>query len=306
MPRAVGDLPPPDPELHQTGSEGRDGQRGASELRLLEHYGMRPSSDILDIGCGIGRLAYACATYLDDDATYTGLDIAPTAIDWLNTHYAPRLRGFRFDLIDVHSPRYRPGGARGPEHVRFPYDDDRFDVVCAFEVFMHLSLDGVRNYLHEMARVLRPDGLAVVTLVAVHPGEDPPNQGRGQPYVQLDEGVYTRFPRRENMSMAYDVTLVRSALRVAGLDEVDLLKGSIHIPIDQRPGVEQGRRIRRRRLVGEILAARGLDGADLARNRAHCKPDPEVDGLPRADANSLSHPCDVFAAHKRVAGGGSA
>src|SRR4051794_36700647 len=101
------DLPPPDPDLHETGAH-IDGQRGEMELRLLEHFGMRPSSDILDVGCGIGRLAYECAPYLDDDATYTGLDIEPTVIDWLNANYAPRLPGFRFDLLEVFSGKYRP------------------------------------------------------------------------------------------------------------------------------------------------------------------------------------------------------
>src|SRR6187402_3160064 len=132
MRSAQADLPRPDPSLHKTGSEGLDGNRGLRELRLLEHFGMQPSSDILDIGCGIGRLTYECASYLDEDATYTGLDIAPVVIDWLNAQYAPRLPGFRFDLLDVHSERYAPTGAVAPDAVRLPYDDASFDVVCAF------------------------------------------------------------------------------------------------------------------------------------------------------------------------------
>ena len=258
---APGELPPPDPTLHQTGSEGRDGNRGLRELRLLEHFGMRPSSDILDVGCGIGRLAYECASYLDDDATYTGLDIAPVAIDWLNANYAPRLPGFRFDLLDVQNERYRPEGTVGPDEVRFPYDDDSFDVVCAFEVFMHVSLEGVRNYLREIARVLRPDGLAVVTLVAIYPGERLERRHQGpREYVQIADGVHTLFPNREAMSMAYDVGLFRSLLAEAGLDEVELVKGRVHIPRDRRP-----------------IAKPGID-------------------LP-----PISHPCDLFATRKPAA-----
>lgn len=232
-------LPQPDPTLHKTGSEGLDGNRGQNELRLLEHFGMRPSSDVLDIGCGIGRLAYECAGYLDDDATYTGFDIAPQAIEWLNEHYAPHLPGFRFDLLDVHNERYRPEGDLGPDRVRFPYDDDSFDVACAFEVFMHLPLEGVGNYLREISRVLRPGGLAVVTLVVVHPGEEPPSFFR-RPYRKVKKGVYSRSPRRPNVSMAYDIGLVRPLLQKAGLDEVGLIKGRIHIPWEVRPGVVEG------------------------------------------------------------------
>src|SRR4051794_7259058 len=205
MARAREDLPRPDTRLHQTGDDV-GGQRGIKELRLLEFFGMQPSFDILDIGCGIGRLAYECAAYLDDDATYTGVDIAPTVIDWLNTHYAPRLANFRFDLLDVHSERYRPEGDVSPDDIQLPYADASFDMVCAFEVFMHLPLAGVRNYLREIARVLRPERVAVVTMVVIYPLESMrerilpriggPEAHRGRPYVRVDDGVYTRYPER--------------------------------------------------------------------------------------------------------------
>jgi SAM-dependent methyltransferase len=195
---------------------------------------MRPSSHVLDVGCGIGRLTYECASYLDDEATYTGLDIEPTVIDWLNTNYAPRLPGFRFDHLDVHNESYRPTGAVGAEHVRFPYENERFDVVCAFEVFMHVSLEAIRNYVHEMARVLRPGGLAVVTFVAAYPDEP---VSFDADYVEVGTGIYTTRPDRVSSEMAYDVDLVRSALTDAGLDEVGSVKGRIHTPRDRRPGV---------------------------------------------------------------------
>ena len=234
-----GELPPPDRTLHKTGKDIRLGgmARGLRELRLLEHFGMRPSSDLLDVGCGIGRLAYECAWFLDDDASYVGLDIAPTVIDWLNTNYAPRLPGFRFDFLDVYNESYRPTGAVGPEHVRFPYEDEQFDVVCAFEVFMHISLEGIRNYLREMVRVLRSGGLAVVTFVAVYPDEPVSFDAE---YVEVRRGIYTTRPDGTSSDMAYDIDLVRSAVTDVGLDEVGSVKGRTHTPIDRRPGVAPG------------------------------------------------------------------
>jgi SAM-dependent methyltransferase len=269
MRRALEDLPPPDPTLHPTGDEGVGGTRGRNELRLLEHFGLCPSSHVLDVGCGIGRLAYECASYLDTDATYTGLDIAPPVIDWLNTHYAPRLPGFRFDLLDVYNERYRPDGDVSPEQIRFPYENDRFTVACAFEVFMHVSLDGVRHYLREIARVLRPGGVAVVTLVVIYPNEQNrrpllpriagPVAQRGRAYECVGDGEYSRFPERTSTSMAYDVGLIRSAIASAGLDDVELIKGFMHTPL-RRPGLN-----------------------------------------PAIEPPPVSHPCDVFAAHKRAA-----
>jgi SAM-dependent methyltransferase len=234
-----GELPPPEQTLHNTGRESfrNEAPRGVRELQLLEHFGMRPTSHVLDVGCGIGRLAYECASYLDDDATYAGLDISPAVIAWLNDNYAPRLPGFRFDLLDVHNESYRIRGSMGPEHVRFPYEDERFDVACAFEVFMHVSLDGIRNYLSEMARVLRPGGLALVTLVAVYSDEP---VCAGAEYVQVGQGIYTLHPERSSTDMAYDIDLVRSALTEAALDEVGLVRGRMHTPPDRRPGLAPG------------------------------------------------------------------
>jgi SAM-dependent methyltransferase len=287
MPSARSEIPRPDPGLHSTGSEGPDGNRGKDELELLEHFGMRPSSDILDVGCGIGRLAYECASYLDADATYTGLDIEPVVIEWLNVNYASRLPGFRFDLLDVYGGYYRPPirsrlwrgrrrlsprpatrraaraitarsaapSAVAAEHARFPYDDDCFDVVCAFEVFMHMSQAGVQNYLHEIARVLRPGGLAVVTLVAVHPGEDD-LRFEGRPIVRIADDVYSRNPSLADRSMAYGVGLFRSMLHAAGLDEIDMIKGRIHIPKDSRPGIAPGIEIPPLSHACDLFAAR--------------------------------------------------
>ena len=236
---ARGELPPLDRTLHKTGKDSRRHEvpRGLRELQLLEHFGLQPSSHILDVGCGIGRLAYECAWYLDDGATYVGLDISSTVIDWLNTNYAPRLPGFRFDFLDVYNESYRPTGCVGPERVRLPYEDEQFDVVCAFEVFMHVSLEGVRNYLHEMARVLRSGGLAVVTFVGVYPDEPVSFDAE---YVQVGEGIYSTRSDRVSSDMAYDVDLVRSAMTDAGFDEVGAIKGRTHIPLERRPGLAPG------------------------------------------------------------------
>jgi len=236
---ARGELPLPDPSLHNVGNDETGGTRGRDQLRLLEHYGLTPSSDLLEIGCGLGRLAYECASYLDDDATYTGFDIAPVAIEWLEANYAPRLPGFRFDLLDVYNERYRPNLSTGPEQVRFPYDDASFDVVCAFEVFMHVALDGVRNYLQELTRVLRPGGTAVVSFMAIYPEEEEPRYG-GRPFVRVAEGVYTRFPNRRSTSMGFDVDLIRRVIAETGLEEVDALKGRWHTPFIEVVPISHG------------------------------------------------------------------
>ena len=217
-----------DSSVHTVGGDDA-GQRYIKQLALLQHYGLQPSSKILEIGCGIGGLAYELAGLLSDAGSYTGFDVAANAIAWLNLHYAPRLPNFRFDLFDVANPRFSPGGGVQAHEIRFPYRDDEYDIVCAFEVFMHLPLEGIRNYIREIARVLKPNGKAVLTFNAIWERENEPVLF-GRPFVDIGGGLHTRFPERDGLSMAYKAALLRDLFRSAGLAPVDEIEGLWHSP----------------------------------------------------------------------------
>ena len=234
-----GPVPAPDVTLHTVGRED-GGQRGTKQRELLEHFGLRPSSSVLEIGCGVGRLAYELSDFFDDEGRYTGFDISEVAIAWLNEHYAPVLPNFRFDFVDVANPRFNPAGEQLPDDVRFPYPDAGFDLVVAFEVFMHMERSGVGVYLAEIARVLRPFGRAVVTFMAVY---DDANPGRhvGRDFVALGDGVYTRLPDRSGWSLGYHDALIRQMVEDAGLRVDDTIEGSWHHPLEPAgPGLQHG------------------------------------------------------------------
>lgn len=234
--REIEALPRPDPSIHWVGLED-EGNRGTKQQRLLEHFGLQPSSDLLEIGCGVGRLAYELAGYLDG-GSYAGFDIGTEAILWLNEHYAPHLKNFRFDLFDVANARYRPAGSVAAHELRFPYDDDAFDLVCAFEIFMHMQLPEVVNYLIEVARVLRPTGTAVLTFMAINERDAAPRFS-GRDFVPIADGVYTRFPERSGFSLAYDDALIRRILEDAGLSVIEEIEGRWHRPLQPAgPGPE--------------------------------------------------------------------
>jgi SAM-dependent methyltransferase len=230
---ARGDLPVADPKIHCVGYKEDD--RWLKQLRLLERFGLRPDASVLEIGCGLGGLAYELASYLDVGARYRGFDVAPDAIAWLQAHYAPVLPDFRFDLIDVQNPRYRSDGTTAPEEVRFHYPDASFDFVCAFEVFMHMELDGVRNYVAEIARVLRPGGNAAMSFQAIWEFEDEPKPIGEPRFVHIGGGVHTKLPEERGMSMGYRVDLIRGLFASSGLEIVEEVEGRWHRPFTPRP-----------------------------------------------------------------------
>jgi SAM-dependent methyltransferase len=232
-------LPPPDPGLHTTGKED-GGQRGGKQRGLLEHFGLEPASDLLEVGCGIGRLAYELADFVVPPGSYTGFDISETAIDWLNQNYAPLLPNFTFDFLDVQNPRFHPDGAVTSTEASFPYPDDSFDMVCAFEVFMHMEPEGVCSYLNEVARVLRPSGRAVVTFMMIL-NPDRPGRHAGRAFVPVGDGVYSRFPERSGWSMGYLDRVIREMVSGAALSVDEAIEGTWHYPWGRPdPGVEHG------------------------------------------------------------------
>ncbi len=239
----VENLPTPQDELNNVrpGCRGSGLGRRRNQIAMLERYGFQPTSQVLEIGCGVGWLAYDLASQLTDAGSYAGVDVSGPAIEWLDANYASRLPNFRFDLLDVKSKSYRPKGALKSEAIRFPHDDDRFDVVCSFNTLMYLDQAGIANYLRETNRVLRAGGVGLMTLKAVIGGDA---QARvGSSYKRPRDGVYKP---RDGFAMAYDDTLIRSMIDQAALDIHAFEIGTWHkessapastaISADQQPG----------------------------------------------------------------------
>lgn len=124
------------------------GAKVASKLK--DQAGVRPESDVLDVGCGTGRVAMYLTT-----GSYTGIDVVKSSIEWCQKAFRD-FPNFRFVHADLYSEFYNSGAVLKAEEYRFPFEDESFDVVWSSSLFTHMLLPGVDNYLKEMARVARP------------------------------------------------------------------------------------------------------------------------------------------------------
>ena len=113
-------------------------QVGRGLLSLLVANGLRRNSRVLDMGCGIGRVAIPMTEYLSSEGSYEGFDIVPSSIDWCRANIGERLPSFRFVLLDVANSRYNTQGSFTAENVQFPYREDDFDFAFAISLFTHL------------------------------------------------------------------------------------------------------------------------------------------------------------------------
>lgn len=130
---------------------------------FIELADLRSTDDVLDVGCGVGRMAYMLAHYLKPEARYEGFDIIDQLVDWAAAKITPSYPNFAFRKVDVYNKHYNPKGIYKASEFRFPYDDDSFDFLFLTSVFTHMFGPDLRHYLDEFRRVLRPGGRCLTT-----------------------------------------------------------------------------------------------------------------------------------------------
>jgi SAM-dependent methyltransferase len=158
-------LPVPPPELHNVG----DGDYRAIGAEFLGHFvrfgGLRPTDHVLDIGCGTGRMAMPMTQFLDPKVSrYEGFDVAAGGVAWCKKAISTRYPNFRFQHIDVFDELYNPKGKVPAGPIRLPFEDRSFDFVLMTSVVTHLTTAGVRAYVNEIGRLLRPSARCFLSL----------------------------------------------------------------------------------------------------------------------------------------------
>jgi 2-polyprenyl-3-methyl-5-hydroxy-6-metoxy-1,4-benzoquinol methylase len=155
-------LPPAPMRLMVAGTDDagwfvESGRRSVADLeralaaanRTLESF-----TDVLDFGCGCGRMS---RWLLERGVRVTGVDIEAPLIEWCRTH----LPEGTFE-VDPPLP---------PTH----FADHTFDLVVNHSVFTHLDEEYQDQWLAELARIARPNGLLVLSF-----------SGEG-PFAKLEE-----------------------------------------------------------------------------------------------------------------------
>ena len=152
---------------------------------------------MLDLGCGGGRHAFEAARR---GARVVALDTDRAELDRVTATFTAMTEAGEL-----------PGGAAGlavaGDATRIPFPDGAFDKVIAAEVLEHLPADQIA--MNEIARVLRPGGMAAVTVPSWLPERI--CWRLSDDYHNVEGGHIRIFTRRE-----LDTKLTRSGLTVTG------------------------------------------------------------------------------------------
>lgn len=96
-------------------------QLGDSFLQLFVNLGdLQPDHRVLDVGCGVGRMARALTNYLDQKGVYEGFDIVSEGIEWCKRNITTRYPNYHFILADIHNDRYYPQGRNYASEYVYP------------------------------------------------------------------------------------------------------------------------------------------------------------------------------------------
>jgi SAM-dependent methyltransferase len=186
---------------------------GAEFLRyFVELGGLEPGHRVLDVGCGVGRMAVPLTRYIAGGGAYEGFDVAAKEVAWCERNISARNPSFRFRHVDLHNARYHPAGRLRPAEFAWPYADASFDFALATSVFTHMRQAGADRYLAEIARVLRPGGRLFATYFAL---DDRARRliaaGRSRYSFQHGEGpAWSDDPRVFESAVAYDLDFLRA------------------------------------------------------------------------------------------------
>lgn len=133
------------------------------QLNLLKtEINLQPDDSVLDIGSGIGRTAISMCEYLSIDGLYEGFDVVKSGVDWCNNKIGKDYSNFNFTYIPLFNDLYNNSHLKA-ENFKFPYEEIFFDKIYSFSVFTHMQIYEIQNYLKEICKVLKCDGLAFST-----------------------------------------------------------------------------------------------------------------------------------------------
>jgi ubiquinone/menaquinone biosynthesis C-methylase UbiE len=183
---------------------------------------LKPDESVLDVGCGLGRMAMPLTGYLKDGGCYEGFDILSEGITWCKENITRTYPNFNFQVSDVYNKQYNPTGKYKASQYKFPYYDAQFDFVFLTSVFTHMLPPDMKNYLSEIKRVMKKGGRCFITFFLLNEESmQLINEGQSREDFRNDYGEYRTVDINvPEYCVAYSENFIMELYRDCGLEIV--------------------------------------------------------------------------------------
>ena len=205
---------------------------GEAHISNYEKFmGLENRMSIVEIGSGIGRDALQLLNKYPE-VDFVGIDVTRDSVQWCKDNITSRHPNFIFHHFDAYHELYNPLGRKITSDFKVPLPDNSVDRIFLGSVFTHLFESDIRHYLQEIARILKPSGMAYATFFLysdeiIQSARRSKRSHNGLTFEYIHSlGCYVSDPNFHTGSVAYTDELMRSMIADSGLELTrDYLKG---------------------------------------------------------------------------------
>lgn len=184
-------------------------------MRWLSNDYVKPDSDVVEIGCGCGRIALP----LRNDwftGTYLGIDIDRELLQWCSEHFPPEK--FTFLASNHKSATYT--SSVSSEATEFSLGEiESKDFIYSTSLYTHLLVPELINYTSESFKALRHGGVMCMTFFCL----DSVERGGRWNFEHKIGDAFVENLKRPEAAVAYTKEFMEEVARTAGFTNVDFL-----------------------------------------------------------------------------------
>jgi SAM-dependent methyltransferase len=179
-------------------------------------------SDVVELGCGCGRIARAFRDPQWDpwfEGTYVGIDIDQEMLEYCRANFPERQ--FQFILSPHRSSTYSPGNLQNEQEASFKLviaDEQSKDFVYSLSLYSHLLETEFIEYMQESYRILRTDGIMFMTFFCIEHVE----RGERWTFGHQCGSAFIESVKYPEAAVAYHEAFVIDLAKKCGFREVTI------------------------------------------------------------------------------------